>query len=290
MTLFACTVMSENDHGYEAGRYVAARALAAFDAAPPTGMVAVVSNQYQQPADVVRGIRSLSGDIPLIGCCAPALLTTAGLVPKGVGVLAVRADGLSPALAFEPGFARAPGAALERATAACIPADATSDATSDVRAVALVFGSGLDGDAAAALAMDTALSQATAQVGPRGVLLGAVAMGGVFVNDTFADDGVAVALVRWPSAVGVGVDAVGPTAADGAVAALDGATVAAVLAVDGRSQPAATDERAADAERLRERVGRVVPFLGFVGAGAFAAAGGPVAFEREVVLVGAVGG
>ncbi|NJP05388.1 MAG: hypothetical protein HC837_07085 [Chloroflexaceae bacterium] len=93
MTILASAVVSDNDHGYEAGRYVAMHALAAFQT-PPNLFVALLSDTYHQPAEVARGIRSVTTAVPLIGGSSAGVLTMTGPLRKGVALLALRSSTL----------------------------------------------------------------------------------------------------------------------------------------------------------------------------------------------------
>jgi hypothetical protein len=256
MTVLASAVASSNDHGYEGGRYVATQALAAFEQ-PPALLLACISAQHNVP-DVVRGIRSITQAVPLLGTGAGRAITTAGTLTKGVGLLALRADELRVALALAAGALGTPEALSEHAlqqAASELPAASSRSAASDGT---LLLTAGLTSGAA----FDATVQAARAQAGAESPLAGVVS------------EGLAVALLRG-LAVGVGAHDDAAQAAQQAVAGLRGEPAAALIVVG--EQPAdaapADDSETLAVTQARAVLGRAVPIVGAEGAGSSAGHG-----------------
>jgi hypothetical protein len=293
MTVFASAVASQNDHGYEAGRYVASQILAAFQA-PPALLVAFISEEYTE-AEVVRGIRSINNTVPLIGSGTARVITMAGVGGKSLGLLALRSDALTVSLALAKGLQSQPAATAERALAA-LPA--AQGALSSL----LVLGDGLAGSAAHA----AALQAASTQMGAGCTLVGGAAgragvrAGNVFANDEVAADALAVALLQGAAAIGMGLahissstnDAPGAArqAAQQAVAALEGAPVAAaIIVISGALAEASAEAGSPEVQAIREVIGGAAPFVGMYGPGVMAPENGSPGYHPQAVLVYAIG-
>ncbi len=248
MTLFATTVVSQNDHGYEAGRYVASQALAAF-AHPPSLLIAFVSQHYQQPAEVARGIRSLAGSVPLIGCSGERLITMAGLLERGVVVLALRltSSDACPGLVLESDRERASSSARHRSLAG-------------------------SSSAAVTLLLEHARSARTATAATDAHTIGVSGCGCMCIDDQVADQGVAAALLPLPTAPGIGSGSL--EAAQRAMAAL-GAPPAMALVCAASDTPLELDA-------LREAVGTTTPMAGICTA---ALPIGPAALAADAACV-----
>lgn len=277
MTLLASAVASQNDHGYEAGRYVASHALAAFQN-PPSLLIAAISDQYNSPDEVARGIRSIAGSVPLIGGSTAGVITMAGVLPKGVGVLALQSSGMQSRLALETGAQQQPALAAERAL---------QRATSDLPTVQ-------DGDQVAALLLAAGLAGGDAinqALQATSVQAGAVSTS-AYVDDQMATDGVAVGVIGPAIPAGIGVDhsTNGAAAARQATAALGNhEVVAAIILMRGAPAEASGSAVAATAEQVRDVLGRTVPLVGMAGLGGIAAASDSPAAGQPTVLVYAIG-
>jgi hypothetical protein len=287
MTVFASAVASQNDHGYEAGRYVATQCLAAFQR-PPALLIAFISDQYNSTEEVVRGIRSINNTIPLIGSSTPNVITMAGVMQKRVALLAISAPDLHLGLALHGGVQRQSSAAAEQAvTAAAEGLPAASEST-PLGMLALTTNQAGDGGPGAAL-YDAcgSLSKQCAIAGAAG----SASRTSVFVNDDVATDALAVALLRASVPIGVGIQQAGAdslpdaarAAAKQAMDALDGMASAALVFVSG---PAPEADPAPEVEPVREMVGRITPIIGSYAAGVFApTAGDAAALQQQSVLV-----
>lgn len=292
MTVLASAVASQNDHGYEAGRYVANQILAAFQA-PPALLVAFISDEYNE-AEVVRGIRSINSTVPLIGSGTPRVITMAGVGGKSLGVLALRSDELTVGLALAKGLQSQPAATAERALAA-LPAAAQGTQSS-----LLMLGDGL-ADSAAHTA---ALQAASTQMGAGCTLLGGAAgragtrSGSIFANDEVTSDALAVALLQGAVSIGVGLGQTSTAdtpdaarqAAQQAVAALQGVPVAAaIIIISGAPAEATADAGSTEVQAIREVIGGAAPFVGMYGPGVIAPQNGSPGYHPQAVLVYAIG-
>lgn len=296
--VFASAIASQDDHGYEAGRYVAKHVRAAFQT-PPSLLIAFIGERHNQ-AEVVRGIRSIDSTTPLIGSSAGGVISMAGVLQKGVSVLALRFDGISDNLTLETGLQSQPAGTAERAISQV--QSSLSDAQQSAPAALLVLTDGIAGNAALA----DALQAASALVAPRCAIIGAAASteqtsgsGKVFVNDQVAADGFAVGMLRSPVRVGIGLSPAGEAeltegaaeAARQAVAALGDHSPAAALIFVSDSRATAPEGGAApEVERIRDTIGRATPIVGMYCPGAIAARDGTPALQRETVLVCVIGG
>lgn len=251
MTLFASAVMSQNDHGYEAGRYVATHILAAFERTRSSLLVACITTHYREPAEVVQGIRSIVDTIPLVGLCSPGVITSAGIITRGVAVLALRSDAMRIELALENSGTGVSNATLERMINTSEDGLVADTSRTDYTTM-LVLSSG---QATSIQPVDT---QAT-----YGTCVQAATTGGVFVNDQFAPSGVALARMRSAAPMTI-------TTPDAMSSAPD-TTHAALLFDCALFVDAATDSQADDAvtpptlDTLRANIGYATPLLGATG-------------------------
>lgn len=296
--MFASLIMSQNDHGYEAGRYVAAHALAAFQQRPPSLLIACISQHYQKPEEVVRGIRSLAGAVPLIGACTNNVLTMTGPLGKGVAVLAVCADTTTTcSVEIGFGFSQQPTATLQRtqqqlqqcmhqpsvtATNQASSSPATSTASSaenspqqnDYTTMLICTSGAID-----STQLTSVVQALNEHIPPRCTVYGAAvntgtsaSNGAVFANDEFAHDGVVIGLIPTSAPTGIGI---APTS--------DVAHNAARQAVDmvGKQSPAAAfvvhtiasqEEQAGKTEidHVRTVIGYTTPLLGLAADSGFA--------------------
>lgn len=307
MTTHASAVASQNDHGYEAGRYVATHALAAFQS-PPTLLVASIGAQHPQ-AEVVRGIRSIAGTSPLIGCSATSVITMAGIAEKGVGMLALRSDKLQAGLALATRWRNQPALAAEHAVEQAQRSLPPSHQAGESKQHAVLLM--LANEPERGNALEHAAHQCHSRVGARCTVVGVAAgseqgtahQASVFVNDQVADDGLAVALLRSPTPPGIGtsdyktmtLSEAAQDAARQAVAALGShPPVAAVVVVAGSPPPANenTTPEPPEIAQFREAIGRATPFVGIYSPGLVLperGAGGPAGWHQKTVLVCALG-
>jgi hypothetical protein len=284
MPCFASAVSSQNDHGYEAGRYVASNALAAFQSAPPSLLITFVSNQYNDPSEVVRGIRSINNTIPLIGSSTSGVLTMAGLLPKGVVVLALRFDVPQVPVAFARGFASQPATVLAQAIDQLHNTTATTPA-SDTPQTMLLLTAGLPSGESLNGALQNRLPRLPATCTPIGAISGTAGNPGkdsLFVNDEVIADGVAVTLLPAQALVGSGGEAGAGTAAT----LLDAAATAgqpfsseqsdppaAALMFDSISDETTSVEDATRGiEQVRTSINPIVPLIGMWSAAVIAPA------------------
>lgn len=205
MTVLASSATSRADNSYEAGHQVATQVLTSLQGTMPEIFITFITEQYNQ-SEVLHGICSVTGSVPLIGCCAGGVIGGEGILKKGVGLLALHGAGLQTQVALQTGLRQLPGPTATRAIEqieAYLPGPADKQS-----ATVLVFSDGLTGGAT----IDEALQSAYAMLGPLCPIVGAAAgddlhfqKASVFVNDQVVDDGFAVALVRSSTPLGIGV-------------------------------------------------------------------------------------
>jgi hypothetical protein len=290
MTVFASAVASQNDHGYEAGRYVARQCLAAFQR-PPALLIAFVSDQYNSTEEVVRGIRSINNTIPLIGSSTPNVITMAGITAKRVGLLAIGSPDLHVGAALHGGVQRQSSAAAEQAVVAA--AEGLSAASESAALGVLALTTDHAGDGGPGPALHAACTRLSPQVAIGGAV-GSASRTAVFVNDDVATDALAVALLRVPVPVGVGMQQAAAdalpeaarTAAQQAMAALNSTSAAAAVVLVSGALPEA--DPVPEVEQVREVIGRITPLIGGYTHGTFAPAAGD-AVQQQSVLVFTIG-
>ncbi len=278
MTLFASAVASSNDHGYEAGRYVAGHILAAFQR-PPALMVAAISHNYDQ-AEVVRGLRSVAGSLPLIGCSATHVYTMAGSLTRGVGALAFQSGVLQGSLSLAAGLGSQPEQTA--ASALTLLQAERPTATKATSTSVLMLADALAGNAALTAALQAVHMQHSAA----GTLIGAAAgadrvssAGRVFVNDEVLPDALALGLIDAPAAaVGFGVGSTAQAAAQQARAALGNQPPAAAIVVSSGAEETML-------EAIREVIGHAVPLVGMETPAVLARVGDKPTVQEPGVLV-----
>lgn len=106
MPLTATTGASRHVDAFTAGQE-AARPLRE---ARPAAVLCFASVHYDQ-AEVLRGIREVLGDVPLLGASTGAAMTEAGWFPRGVALAALRGDAVQVAVGVGPAAARDAAAA-----------------------------------------------------------------------------------------------------------------------------------------------------------------------------------
>lgn len=294
MTVFASAVASQNDHGYEAGRYVAGQVLAAFQR-PPALLVAFISDGYNSTEEVVRGIRSINNTVPLIGSSARIVMTMGDIIPRGVSLLALSSDDVHFGVALQTGLQQQPEAAAERAieaAASSLSAPLASEHTS-----LLALTSDGAGDAAIGKALHTACTRMPEHCAIAGAAVQQSGSSSVFVNDDVAADALAVGVLHTTAPVGIGIhqgmegdlpDAA-QIAAQQALAALNNATPAAAIVIISGEPPTNT-AIALELTRVREVLGRVTPLIGAYHTSAIAPdIHGAPALHQQAVLVYTIG-
>lgn len=282
MTMFASAVASQNDHGYEAGRYVAAHALAAFQS-PPTLFVASIGVQHNQ-AEVVRGICSIAGIPPLVGCSADGVITSAGVGQKEVALLAIRANQQQISLVLATKLRDQPVQAAEQAVEQVRYSLLDPQETPESDQAMLLM---LAGGSESRTALTSAVQTAHALVGDRCTVVGIAAASGertpnasVFVNEQVTDDGLAVVLLRSSIPLGVGLSSFAPpeatatTDAAQEVARQASATLgtaispaAAFVVMSGLPPSPVSEGTPSELANLRAILGHTTPLVGMYGPG-----------------------
>ncbi len=206
MTIIAGSGSSRHTEAYQAGRLAAEAAVAPLQGHVPRLIIVFTTEPFEQ-ADVLRGIRAITGPAALIGGCSGGLMTAQGIDPAGVAVLALTGDDLEVALALEPGLSSRPHLTAERA-AEQVEDYLAEQEGSNRQSTALLFTDGLTG----MLAVDMALQSASAVLGPLCPIVGGAAGDNLHYKQTylFADeqiesDAVALALLTSSAPIGIGV-------------------------------------------------------------------------------------
>jgi hypothetical protein len=106
MTTIANVGLSRQGDAWRAGSDAATQAMAGLGG-PANLVIAFTTDRYDQEA-AVRGIRSVTGDAPLIGCCGGGNITSHGISVDSVAVMVLRSENLRVALAMETGARAAP--------------------------------------------------------------------------------------------------------------------------------------------------------------------------------------
>jgi hypothetical protein len=137
MALFASVGSAQALDGREAGLQAAHQALNRHGAGTPGFAVVIASHQYQA-REVLNGVTSLLGEIPMIGFSSPAGLTNEGQFQHSVVVGLLSGDFQADAI-WLPGYAQS-----GRETAARVTEHATAR---EERQFLLIFADGFNGDA-----------------------------------------------------------------------------------------------------------------------------------------------
>ena len=137
MALISSVGSAQALDGREAGLQAAHHALNHMGANTPGLAVVIASHQYQA-REVLNGVSSLLGDVPMIGFSSPAGLTHEGLHPHSVVVALLAGDFHADTL-WLPGYAQS-----GRETAAKVEQHAAARAEQQSM---LFFGDGFNGDA-----------------------------------------------------------------------------------------------------------------------------------------------
>jgi hypothetical protein len=193
MTLTASVGSAQALDGREAGLQAAHQALNRIGANAPGFAVVVASHQYQA-REVLNGVNSLLGDVPLLGFGSPAGLTHEGQHPHSVTVALLSGDFQAESHWF-PGYAqsgRETGAKVMQFIAA-----------REERQSALVFADGFNGDA----------EQFCGALSPWLNIAGCLSSGDLHTGNTYqmagnqtGSGGLAAAFLRGNLKIGIGYD------------------------------------------------------------------------------------
>jgi hypothetical protein len=193
MTLNASVGSAQALDGREAGLQAAHQALNRIGAASPGFAIVIASHQYQA-REVLNGVTSLLGDIPMLGFSSPAGMTHEGQYPHSVVVALLSGDFQADAL-WLPGYAQS-----GRETALKVVEHAAAREESQSL---LFFADGFNGDA----------EQFCSAI-PSGLnIVGALSSGDLHTGNTYqiagnqtGTGGLAAAFIRGNLKMGVGSD------------------------------------------------------------------------------------
>jgi hypothetical protein len=193
MTLVASVGSAQALDGREAGLQAAHQALNRIGASTPGFAVVIASHQYQA-REVLNGVASLLGDIPVLGFSSPAGLTHEGRHPHSVIVALLSGDFQAEAL-WLPGYAQS-----GRETATKITQHA---AAREERQSLLFFADGFNGDA----------EQFCNMLSPDLKVIGGLSSGDLHTGNTYQMAGnqtgsgaLAAAFLRGNLKIGIGYD------------------------------------------------------------------------------------
>ena len=193
MTLVASVGSAQALDGREAGLQAAHQALNQLGASTPGFAVVISSHQYQA-REVLNGVTSLLGDVPVLGFSSPAGLTNEGQQPHSVIVALLSGDFQADVLWF-PGYAQS-----GRETAVKVVQHA---AAREERQSLLFFADGFNGDAEQ---FCNGFSAGTDVMG--GLSSGDLHTGNTYqiAGNQTGTGGLAAALLRGNLKIGVGYD------------------------------------------------------------------------------------
>lgn len=204
MSILAGVGASAHTDSAMAGGSAAREALANLGVAPR--LLVVFTTEHYDHAVVLDAIRSATGTVPLLGCCTGGLIMPTGIMPMGVGLLALGGADFELALAIAPGLSTTPAASAETVAEALEAAQL--DPAAERNNVALIFTDGLTGS----LAMDAAIQSAAAVLGPLCPLFGGAAGDSLnyghtvlFAGDRIMSDALVAAQISSAAPIGVGV-------------------------------------------------------------------------------------
>lgn len=202
MTTMAGIGLSRQEEAWRAGSDAATQAMAGIEG-PADLVIAFTTDRYDQEA-AVEGIRSVTGSAPLIGCCAGGVIAAGELSTDAIACLALRLEGLHVTLALEEGIHDAPHR-VGQTVAETLVQDLMM-AGEEEHVAGLALADGLTG------ALTEVVQSATDVLGPICPLAGGGAGDNLrffktfqFINDQLCSDGLAVALLRTPAPIGIGV-------------------------------------------------------------------------------------
>jgi hypothetical protein len=194
MTIFASVGIAQALDGRESGLQAAHQALNRLGTTTPAIAFVISSHQYQ-PREVLSGLTSLLGEVPLIGFSTPAGLTSTGQHPHSVIVALLSGDFLAESY-WLPGYAQS---GRETATRLIQLAPARHEGYS-----LLLFADGFNGDA------EQLCSAIPVDFLP---VAGALSSGDLHTGNTYqmagnqsGSGGLAAAFLRGNLRVGVGFD------------------------------------------------------------------------------------
>ncbi len=193
MALFASVGSAQALDGREAGLQATHQALNRHGAGTPGFAVVIASHQYQA-REVLNGVTSLLGEIPMIGFSSPAGLTDEGQFQHSVVVGLLSGDFQADAI-WLPGYAQS-----GRETAAKVADHASAR---EERQSLLVFADGFNGDA----------EQFCGAVPPGVSISGGLSSGDLHTGNTYqmtgtqtGTGGMVAAFIRGGLKIGVGHD------------------------------------------------------------------------------------
>jgi hypothetical protein len=193
MTLVASVGSAQALDGREAGLQAAHLALNRIGANAPGFAIVIASHQYQA-REVLNGVTSLLGDIPVIGFSSPAGLTQDGQHPHSVVVALLSGDFQADTL-WLPGYAQS-----GRETAAKIVQHVSAR---EERQSLLLFADGFNGDA----------EQLCSVLSPGLNVIGGLSSGDLHTGNNYqmagnqtGTGGLAAAVLRGNLKIGIGYD------------------------------------------------------------------------------------
>lgn len=193
MTLVASVGSAQALDGREAGLQAAHQALNGIGANTPGFVIVVASHQYQA-REVLNGVTSLLGDVPMLGLSSPAGITHEGQHPHSVVVALLSGDFQADAI-WLPGYSQS-----GRETAAKIVEHVAARAESQS---VLFFADGFNGDA----------EQFCGAIPPALNIVGALSSGDLHTGNTYqiagnqtGTGGLVAAFLRGNLKIGVGYD------------------------------------------------------------------------------------
>jgi hypothetical protein len=193
MTLVASVGSAQALDGREAGLQAAHQALNHIGANAPGFAIVIASHQYQA-REVLSGVTSLLGDVPILGFGSPAGLTHEGQLPHSVVIALLSGDFQAEAHWF-PGYAQS-----GRETAAKVM---QRSAAREERQTLLFFADGFNGDA----------EQFCNVLSPSMNIIGGLSSGDLHTGSTYqiagsqnGAGGLATAFLRGNLKMGIGYD------------------------------------------------------------------------------------
>ena len=88
-------VSEQSNTSYEAGVEAATLALAKADGNEPLQLVIVLVTEQFQESELLRGVKSVTGDTPLVGCTAASIIANGKVYGNAVAVAVLRSDTLT---------------------------------------------------------------------------------------------------------------------------------------------------------------------------------------------------
>lgn len=192
---------SRANDALRAGRSVAHEALERLDGEMPDVLFVFTTDRYNQQ-DLLRSIRQVAGDVPLIGCCTGGVIGPDGTSSDGVSLLAL-GGGVSALLTSAQGV-RSAGA--QAGAQASRPIAAELNPAEERNSAVVMLADGLTGT------LTEVVAGTAAVLGARFPLVGGGAGDNLkflrtsqLVGDQVLEDAVALGLLRSSGPIGVGV-------------------------------------------------------------------------------------